>query len=102
MILSDREINSAIERGLILIKPLPDRKLWTSTAIDLTLDKTIRKWKEPRRPPTGHPDSVRPHSPGFDIKELVYSDAYTETIEIDQNGYELTPGSFVLVLVSHS
>lgn len=96
MILSDREINAAIERGLIVIKPLPDRQLWTSTAVDLTLDKTIRKWRELKPSPTGHPASVRPHYPGFDIKELVYSDSYTENLEIDQNGYELSPGSFVL------
>ncbi len=38
MILSDREIEAILTHGLIRIHPVPDRKLWTSTAIDLTLD----------------------------------------------------------------
>lgn len=43
MILSDREIRAAIEQGQIVIRPNPDPRHWTSTAIDLTLDSNIRK-----------------------------------------------------------
>jgi hypothetical protein len=46
VILSDREILMAHERGIIGIAPLPPwgSKAWTSTALDLTLDSEIRPW----------------------------------------------------------
>lgn len=43
MILTDREIKIAVARGLIRIEPQPDEDVaFTSTAVDLTLDPTIR------------------------------------------------------------
>src|SRR4051812_40220864 len=46
MILSDREIWAACQRGDISISPLPPfrSKPWTSTALDLSLDAEIRRW----------------------------------------------------------
>ena len=42
MILTDREIKIAVERGLILIDPPPDSEVaFSSTAVDLTLDATL-------------------------------------------------------------
>jgi dCTP deaminase len=96
MILSDREILAAIEHGQIVIRPSPDPQHWTSTAIDLTLDSSIRKWRSLRSLPTGQPGAVRPHADGFDIKELIYSDHYTEGVQIGVQGYDLPPKSFVL------
>jgi dCTP deaminase len=96
MILSDREIMAAIEHGQIVIRPNPDPRHWTSTAIDLTLDGNIRKWKFLGSSPTGQPGSIRPHAEGFDIKELIYSDHYTEGVLIGVHGYDLPPRSFIL------
>lgn len=45
MILSDREIQAAVERGAIRINPLPGQENWSSTALDLTLDERIQVWK---------------------------------------------------------
>jgi len=41
MILSDREIEAALKFNQIKIDPRPDRALWSSTAIDLTLDGVL-------------------------------------------------------------
>ena len=45
MILSDREIQAALVREAVVITPTPAAKAWSSTAVDLTLDKELRKWK---------------------------------------------------------
>jgi dCTP deaminase len=102
MILSDREIRAAIDRGHIVIRPVPDLKHWTSTAIDLTLDTNIRKWRCLKNLPTGQPGSVRPHAAGFDIKELIYSNDYTEGLSIGSQGLDLPPKSFVLGFTEQS
>ena len=48
MILTDREIRIALERGLISIEPSPDGETaFSSTAVDLTLDSTIILFNEP-------------------------------------------------------
>ncbi len=47
MILSDREMQAALQDGIILIDPRPDESLFTSTALDLTLDAVLLRWNEP-------------------------------------------------------
>jgi|WetSurMetagenome_2_1015567.scaffolds.fasta_scaffold153472_3 dCTP deaminase len=48
MILTDREIKIAVQRGLIKIEPEPDYDTaLSSTAIDLTLDSNISVFKDP-------------------------------------------------------
>jgi deoxycytidine triphosphate deaminase len=49
MILSDREIRAALNRQSIRITPDPrqDDSVWSSTAIDLHLDKDLAFWKHP-------------------------------------------------------
>ncbi|MGA7501326.1 MAG: hypothetical protein WBX00_31725 [Isosphaeraceae bacterium] len=44
MILSDREIQAAIRDKNILIDPPPDEALFSSTALDLTLDGVLLRW----------------------------------------------------------
>ncbi len=47
MILTDREIKIALEKGQITIDPLPDEATsYQSTAVDLTLSPIIRHFKE--------------------------------------------------------
>ena|SRR5579864_3656389 len=91
MILSDREIQAAIARGSLSIKPLPAPKSWTSTAVDLTLDKQIRQWKKSRG---GMKNTVCPGSADFDFTTLAADN--TEEIEIPAAGWDLLPDKFIL------
>jgi hypothetical protein len=53
MILSFQEIEAALNLGLIRIEPPPDKSLWTSTALDLTLNNVLKEWIPPKEPPSG-------------------------------------------------
>jgi dCTP deaminase len=71
MILSDREILAAVQRGDITITPLPEfrSKSWTSTALDLTLDTEIRRWN--KMDGAGQFTPISPMSPEFNTDELI-------------------------------
>lgn len=71
MILSDREILAAVQRGDITITPLPEfrSKSWTSTALDLTLDAEIRRWSKIDRTDKFTP--IKPILPEFNTDELI-------------------------------
>ena len=45
MVLTDREIQAAIQTGQIILNPVPDDLAYSSTSLDLTLSKQIRVWK---------------------------------------------------------
>ena len=55
MILSDREIQAALRDRILFIDPPPDERLYTSTALDLTLDSVLLRWHEPGNHPSGQP-----------------------------------------------
>lgn len=96
MILSDREIQAALENNFIRIHPVPARDLWTSTAIDLTLDGILLAWN-PKPPKTGTRNQLRPHGANFDIKSLMDDSNWASKIPIDPtHGHELPGQSFVL------
>ncbi len=67
MILTDREIKIALEKGQVTIDPLPDEATsYQSTAVDLTLSPIVRIFKEGV---TGiHFD---PGSEGYDYKAVI-------------------------------
>ncbi len=92
MILSDREILAALERGAIAIDPVPAGSLWSSTAIDLRLAAQLRRWNPPKI--GGVAVAVDPHHDEFDINALL--DQCTETVAIGREGYVLEPRSFHL------
>jgi dCTP deaminase len=103
MILSDREIEAALEHGHITIKPRPGPELWTSTAIDLTLDGILLKWKEPKSKPTGESAKLLPVFPardGFDVQAMTKDPDLAERIPIPSDGYPLKPLDFVLGFTS--
>src|SRR4051812_42985222 len=93
MILSDREIRLAIERGVIGLMPCPpaDSSSWSSTTVDLTLDGELRVWG-PLRSPTGS-DIVDPTGPGYNSNYLI--EQHT-TVADCAAGYVLEPEGFVL------
>jgi dCTP deaminase len=92
MILSDREIRAALERGAVRIVPAPSLEAFSSTALDLTLGSELRV-----RPvfANGLPETrVRPKSPGFTITRVL--EQLTQPLRIPAEGYGLLSGSFVL------
>lgn len=94
MILSDREIDAALQHGFIRIEPRPAKERWTSTAVDLTLDDVLLKWT-PKPSPTGQATCVRPMR--FNVQEMMDDPAYATKIPIDpEHGYTLEPKSFLL------
>ena len=98
MILSDREIRVALEDALIVIDPQPERSLWTSTAVDLTLDSGILRWREKHETtsPTGQDLIVCPAQPAFNVQEMMKDPAFAITESLDPHGYVLQPGKFIL------
>lgn len=91
MILSDREIQAAIERGAIRITPLPDVEHWSSTAIDLTLDDRLEVWNPPGV--DAAPGGIDPARDDFSVTELASRFARRESCAA---GFDLLPGRFVL------
>ena len=94
MILSDREILAAVQRGDIGITPLaPFRsKPWTSTALDLTLDAEIRRWKTIKG--AGQSTNIDPMDVDFNSDELIArhtteEDCRSGTIVICRNEFLL-------------
>jgi dCTP deaminase len=99
VILSDREIAAAIANGLIVIDPCPAPELWTSTAIDLTLDSVLMRWKDPAPGATGEaamPRHVYPARDGFSVQEMTTDESLAERFPIPEDGFPLEPRHFVL------
>jgi len=93
MILCDREIRAAMDRQSLRIQPIPAPHLWTSTALDLTLDGQIRRWKDPST--AGMQSVIVPASKEFNFTEL--ADKHTDTVDYTQVGhYDLKPKEFIL------
>ena len=91
MILADREIQIAIERGLITIDPQPTEKAFSSTSIDLTLDQSLTEFKKQK---SGVETVLDPNHVDFS-PESSLSDL-TELIEIPPDGYALPRNTLVL------
>lgn len=102
MILSDREIQAALRRGAITITPPPpdlwaepppgQKSPWSSTTLDLRLDKELTIWK--RKSARSKTQLQPPDDPSFDFEYIL--DKYTERSSIPETGYALQPGAFVL------
>ena len=96
MILSDREILAALDGGSIRIEPRPEPALWTSTAVDLTLDAVLLRWLE--RPEWDAPPTApRPMARDFNVQGMMDDPRYASKIQIDPAyGFALEAGMFVL------
>lgn len=92
MILTDREIKIAVERGLIVIDPIPENDAFSSTSVDLTLDQNITEFNSA---PNGLNITIDPTHKGYDF-ERVFTEL-SNTIDINQEqGYLLEPEKLVL------
>ena len=97
MILSDREIQAALRDRVILIDPPPAETLFTSMALDLTLDGVLLRWKDPEDHPSGRPTKLYPFRTGFNIRAMMADPSYSAKVAIDPTeGFELGPHRFVL------
>ena len=96
MILSDREILAALDGGSIRIEPRPEPAMWTSTAVDLTLDAVLLRWLE--RPEWDEPPNApRPMARDFNVQGMMDDPRYASKIQIDPaHGFALESGMFVL------
>jgi dCTP deaminase len=96
MILSDREIRAALDAGFLKIDPVPPEDLWTSTAVDLTLDATLVRWKEVRPDASGRVDYPRPSGQGFNVRTMANDPDRADQIRIPAGGYPIAPREFLL------
>jgi dCTP deaminase len=92
MILTDREIQIALECQSIKIEPPPTEASYSSTSLDLTLDENLTVFKSAI---PGVAMCIDTTAPGFDHEETLAG--LTEQIRIDQNtGYDFVPNKLIL------
>jgi dCTP deaminase len=91
MILTDREIQIALRRQAILIKPEPADDLYSSTSVDLTLDQTLTIFNEPTE---GLDIIIDPTKKKTDTEKLIKG--LTTRITITDEGYVMKPGKLIL------
>jgi dCTP deaminase len=94
MILSDREIRAALDRGSVRITPDPrqNASLWSSTALDLRLAGELAFWEHPQV--GGVRTGVAPYDERYDYADFLRQ--WGRRVEIPPEGYPLPPGSFHL------
>src|SRR4051794_39053722 len=93
MVLTDREIQVAIQDGQIIIHPTPDMDAYSSTSLDLTLSKSLRIWKK-QVSAVGVELTICPATDGYKFTDAV--NALSETKEMDEEGFVVDPQAFVL------
>jgi dCTP deaminase len=92
LVLTDREIQAALQCGQIQIKPLPGVDAYSSTSVDLTLSKFIRTWKGD--PLKGVEQVICPSAEGYNFNELLKN--LSDSKELGIEGYVIKPQEFVL------
>jgi dCTP deaminase len=93
MVLTDREIQVAIQDGQIMIDPAPDLDAYSSTSLDLTLSKSLRIWKT-QIPAVGVELIICPATDGYKFTDA--ANALSETKEMGEEGFVVNPQVFVL------
>lgn len=92
MILTDREIQIAIDSKTIIVEPEPSDAAYSSTSLDLTLDKTLTLFKSGT---DGIEKCIDPSASGFN-HERVLSEV-TEQLTIDPiRGFDFPPRTLIL------
>ena len=91
MILTDREIQTAINRGAIIIDPAPVEKAYSSTSADLTLDPNISIFKPGN---VGIEKTIDPTIDNFNTEEILKH--LTDPYEIPPDGYILNQTRLIL------
>jgi len=93
VILSDREVRAALERGALRITPDPrtDASLWSSTAVDLRLDEPLNTWVFPAEKA---PRYFAPGDPAYDLPTLIGQ--FLRPVARTDEGFLIQPGHFYL------
>jgi dCTP deaminase len=91
LILTDREIKISIENDLIGVDPRPGQDAYSSTALDLTLDRAIRTFKGSA---PGLYLTIDPGQPGYSFQKALPQ--LTELGEIGEGGFDLKPNRLLL------
>jgi dCTP deaminase len=94
VILTDREIQIALNEGQIIVDPAPTNLLvYTSTSLDLTLESHISEFHQD----IGHSaleQVIDPSHETFSAEKIL--EKITKQITIDKDGYKLIPNKLVL------
>jgi dCTP deaminase len=91
LILTDREIQIGIERGLITIDPRPNDRAFSSTSVDLTLDANLTEFKPVKG---GIETVIDPDHDEFSSEATLAE--LTNSFQIPEGGYLFKPGPLVL------
>jgi dCTP deaminase len=92
VILTDREIQISLDRGIFSISPVPESVAYTSTAVDLTLDPILHLVRDPT---SALETTINPQAPGFNAEEVM--GRLSDQITIDQqSGYPFVPRKLAL------
>lgn len=92
MILTDREIQIAIDQGAVVIDPPPGEHAYSSTSLDLRLDQNLSEFKESIG---GIQRVIEPGHRDYD-HETILGDI-THQVSIDPvKGYIFEPGKLIL------
>ncbi len=91
MILTDREIQTAINRRTIIIDPVPAEKAYSSTSVDLTLDPILTIFKSKKE---GIDITIDPSIDNFNAEKILKELTYSQ--EIPPDGYPLKKDTLVL------
>jgi len=91
VILIDREIQIAIERGSIIIDPPPKDIAYSSTSVDLTLDSHLSRFKTDK---AFLPRVIDPTHKEYNTDEALAELTFAE--EIGEKGFELPQRELIL------
>jgi dCTP deaminase len=91
LILTDREIQMALESSAIVINPNPAPSAYSSTTVDLTLDPKLSIFEHDL---DGTSTILDPSSKNFDHEAVLSK--HTKQITIGSSGYQYEPGSMIL------
>lgn len=91
MILTDREIQIALERKLLFIDPPPKTEAYSSTTVDLSLDENLSEYIDQKG---GVESVIDPTHQAYDHEEVLAG--LTRRITIDDGGYIFRPNKLVL------
>jgi dCTP deaminase len=93
LILTDREIQAALQCGQIVINPTPAIDAYSSTSLDLTLSKSLRVWKTEKV--KGVERIISPATEGYVFSD--FAKEYSDLRELsEEEGYTLKRHDFVL------
>jgi dCTP deaminase len=94
VILTDREIQLALERDQIVISPQPDIGSYSSTSVDLRLDDLLSEFKDGYEEDAIEKPIIDPGNKNYVAERTLLK--LTTPVTIGSEGYVLTPSNFVL------